>query len=187
MENKLLKIENLKTEIEGKSILKGLNLEIGKGEVHVIMGPNGAGKSTLANTLMGHPKYKIVDAVASDTPEAVNIPQNLFDNDLLTKWAAQGDQWIYFDLGETKPVDMLSVSWMAAASRVSPFEIQVSDDGKEWTQVYSGKSTGIAADFDYYSFKETKARYIRLCVHGYNDVAGTWNSIMEVGIYGNIK
>lgn len=61
MSDKLLKIDNLITEIEGKKILKGLNLEIGKGEVHAIMGPNGAGKSTLANTLMGHPKYQIVD------------------------------------------------------------------------------------------------------------------------------
>ncbi|TDT60982.1 Fe-S cluster assembly ATPase SufC [Fonticella tunisiensis] len=60
MSEKLLKIENLETMIEDKKILKGLNLEIGKGEVHVIMGPNGAGKSTLANTLMGHPKYTIV-------------------------------------------------------------------------------------------------------------------------------
>lgn len=61
MSDRLLKIDNLITEIEGKKILKGLNLEIGKGEVHAIMGPNGAGKSTLANTLMGHPKYHIVD------------------------------------------------------------------------------------------------------------------------------
>lgn len=61
MKNKLLKINNLKTSVEGKEILKGLNLEIGKGEIHVIMGPNGAGKSTLANTLMGHPKYSIID------------------------------------------------------------------------------------------------------------------------------
>lgn len=61
MSEKLLKIENLKTKIEEKSILKGLNLQIGKGEVHVIMGPNGAGKSTLANTLMGHPKYEVTE------------------------------------------------------------------------------------------------------------------------------
>ena len=61
MKNNLLKINNLKNEVEGKQILKGLNLEIGKGEIHAIMGPNGAGKSTLANTLMGHPKYSITD------------------------------------------------------------------------------------------------------------------------------
>ncbi|MTK11724.1 MAG: Fe-S cluster assembly ATPase SufC, partial [Clostridiaceae bacterium] len=51
----------LKASVEGKEILKGLNLEIVKGEIHVIMGPNGAGKSTLANALMGHPKYSIMD------------------------------------------------------------------------------------------------------------------------------
>ncbi|MFL0248416.1 Fe-S cluster assembly ATPase SufC [Candidatus Clostridium stratigraminis] len=72
MDEKLLKIENLKTEIEGKEILKGLNLEIKKGEVHVIMGPNGAGKSTLANTLMGHPKYKITDGKILFENEEIN-------------------------------------------------------------------------------------------------------------------
>jgi Fe-S cluster assembly ATP-binding protein len=54
-----LVIRNLHVEIEGKEILKGLNLTIGKGEVHAIMGPNGTGKSTLAYTLMGHPSYTI--------------------------------------------------------------------------------------------------------------------------------
>lgn len=72
MSDKLLKINNLITEIEGKKILKGLNLEIGKGEIHAIMGPNGAGKSTLANTLMGHPKYEIVDGEIVFEGEAIN-------------------------------------------------------------------------------------------------------------------
>jgi Fe-S cluster assembly ATP-binding protein len=55
----VLKIENLRSSIEGKEILKGLSLEIKGGEVHAIMGPNGTGKSTLASTLMGHPKYEV--------------------------------------------------------------------------------------------------------------------------------
>lgn len=58
---KLLEIKNLKTEAEGKEILKGLDLDINKGEIHVIMGPNGAGKSTLANTIMSHPRYTQTD------------------------------------------------------------------------------------------------------------------------------
>jgi feS assembly ATPase sufC len=57
----LLELKNVKSEVEGKEILKGLNLTINKGEVHVIMGPNGAGKSTLASILVEHPKHELVD------------------------------------------------------------------------------------------------------------------------------
>ncbi len=55
----VLKIENLRSNIENKEILKGLSLEMKGGEIHAIMGPNGTGKSTLASTLMGHPKYEV--------------------------------------------------------------------------------------------------------------------------------
>jgi Fe-S cluster assembly ATP-binding protein len=57
----MLKIENLHVEIDGNEIVKGLDLEVGKGEIHAIMGPNGSGKSTLANVLMGHPRYEVTD------------------------------------------------------------------------------------------------------------------------------
>jgi Fe-S cluster assembly ATP-binding protein len=57
----MLKIENLHVEIDGNEIVKGLDLEVGRGEIHAIMGPNGSGKSTLANVLMGHPRYEITD------------------------------------------------------------------------------------------------------------------------------
>ncbi len=57
----MLKIENLHVEIDGSEIIKGLNLEVGQGEIHAIMGPNGSGKSTLANVLMGHPRYEVTE------------------------------------------------------------------------------------------------------------------------------
>ncbi|MBU3131301.1 Fe-S cluster assembly ATPase SufC [Clostridium gasigenes] len=72
MNNNLLKIENLKTKVEEKEILKGLNLEINKGEIHVIMGPNGAGKSTLANALMAHPRYRQVNGEIIFDGENIN-------------------------------------------------------------------------------------------------------------------
>jgi Fe-S cluster assembly ATP-binding protein len=54
-----LLVKDLHVSVEGKEILKGLSLEVKKGEVHALMGPNGSGKSTFANTLMGHPKYEV--------------------------------------------------------------------------------------------------------------------------------
>ena len=57
--SELLRVENLYAGVEEKEIIKGLDLKINKGEIHVIMGPNGAGKSTLASILIGHPKYEI--------------------------------------------------------------------------------------------------------------------------------
>ncbi|MDO3408827.1 Fe-S cluster assembly ATPase SufC [Saccharibacillus sp. CPCC 101409] len=58
-------IEGLKAEIEGKEILKGIDLEMKGGEIHAIMGPNGTGKSTLASALMGHPKYEVTAGSAT--------------------------------------------------------------------------------------------------------------------------
>jgi Fe-S cluster assembly ATP-binding protein len=56
-----LEIKNLHVSIEGKEILKGLDLTVEQGKVHAIMGPNGTGKSTLAYTLMGHPSYTVTE------------------------------------------------------------------------------------------------------------------------------
>jgi len=55
----MLVIKDLHASINGKEILKGINLNVKPGEVHAIMGPNGAGKSTMSNVLVGHPKYVV--------------------------------------------------------------------------------------------------------------------------------
>ena len=70
----MLEIKNLNVTVEEKQILKNLNLNIGKGEVHAIMGPNGSGKSTIAHTLAGKPNYNVESGVV-----------NLNGEDLLSK------------------------------------------------------------------------------------------------------
>jgi Fe-S cluster assembly ATP-binding protein len=58
-EDTFFEIRNLEASVDGKPILKGVNLKVNRGETHAMMGPNGSGKSTLANVIMGHPQYEV--------------------------------------------------------------------------------------------------------------------------------
>lgn len=69
----MLTIKNLHANIDGKEILKGINLEVKPGEIHAIMGPNGSGKSTLANVLAGNEKFAVTEG------EVIFMGENLLD------------------------------------------------------------------------------------------------------------
>ena len=95
MENKLLEIKDLYVNAGEKEILKGLNLEIKKGEVHVIMGPNGAGKSTLANVILNNPEYKKISGEIDFEGENIN--------DLSTDKIAKKGIFMSFQMPEEIP------------------------------------------------------------------------------------
>jgi Fe-S cluster assembly ATP-binding protein len=68
----MLEIENLNVSVEGKLVLKGINLVARGGEIHAVMGPNGSGKTSLAFTIMGHPRYKIESGRITFEGEEIN-------------------------------------------------------------------------------------------------------------------
>ena len=98
MSETILKIEGLKCEIDGKEILKGLDLEIKKGEVHAIMGPNGSGKSTLSAVLAGREEYEVTSGSV-----------RYFDKDLLDLSPEERD-WEGVFLAFQYPVEIPGVS-----------------------------------------------------------------------------
>ena len=74
-EIKMLEIKDLSVEVDGKEVLKKINLKLEKGKVYALMGPNGSGKSSLANTLMGNPKYKILSGkILINGEDITNLP-----------------------------------------------------------------------------------------------------------------
>jgi Fe-S cluster assembly ATP-binding protein len=75
LNKKILSIKNLKTKIDSKEVLRGINLEINAGEVHAIMGPNGSGKSTLANVLAGNETYTNIEGeILFDGESLLSMP-----------------------------------------------------------------------------------------------------------------
>lgn len=95
MENNLLEIKNLYVNAEDKEILKGINLNIKKGEIHVIMGPNGSGKTTTANAILNNPAYRKVSG------EILLEGENI--NNLKTDEIARKGVFMSFQLPEEIP------------------------------------------------------------------------------------
>ncbi|MBQ4526473.1 MAG: discoidin domain-containing protein [Clostridia bacterium] len=111
-----------------------------------------------------------------------NVPENTFDGDLETRWSAEGNQWISFELAKSAELNCVAIAFYEGHKRMAYFDLQVSDDGKTWKTVNETESTGNTSDYEYYSLGNTKAKYIRFV--GYGNSKSGWNSISEVQIFG---
>ena len=119
---------------------------------------------------------------ASANPQQENMDFQVADGDLDTRWSADGDQWIQFDLGETTEVEAVALAWWQGNARVSYFDILISENGEDFSQVGSYETSGTTENFEIFTFAPAQARYVRVLGHG-NETSG-WNSILEMQVYG---
>jgi hypothetical protein len=105
------------------------------------------------------------------------------DNNLSTYWALVTDgAWIQYDFGAIKQMNQVLIAFASGDRRTANFEIMASTDKTNWTQVYTGTSSGSTLQAQTFSFTPVNARYMRVVGHG-NSSSG-WNSFTEIGVNG---
>lgn len=127
----------------------------------------------------GYERLSIYDITSNNIPQAENGPYNLIDEDTGTRHAINSfdNTWARFDLGKEVTVDSFAMAVFDGAKRINFFEIEVSLDGNNWTNVYTGQNSGTTDQLEIYSFAPVKARYVRLVPKGCN--ASSWYSTTE--------
>lgn len=123
----------------------------------------------------------IKSVTVSEIPQPENPPEAMLDKNLNTRWSAENEQWAVFDLGDIKTISALGLSIYLGDERSQIFEVQVSEDGKNYTTVFDGSSSVMTTNMEYAKFAPVKARYVKFV--GYGHTTGTWNSITEIEIF----
>ena len=112
-----------------------------------------------------------------------NLPTNAIDNNLNTRWSAKEvGQTITLDYGIVKKIDYVSIAFYNGNQRTNTFDIQVSSDGANWTNVLSKSKSAVNSSAQIFDINDTAARYVRYV--GYGNSLNTWNSITEIAAYG---
>src|SRR5215207_8382903 len=125
------------------------------------------------------PQIARVTAIGDDG----NVPQNTLDSNLNTRWSNLGfPSWIQYDLGESQPICNVDIAWYRGNFRVNTFTISVSNDGTNFTPIFSGQSSGKTIGLERYDVRDTMGKYLRITVTG--NTENSWSSISEVRING---
>ena len=126
--------------------------------------------------------YEIKGVEASDTPEAENVAANTLDGSFSTKWAAEKDATITWDLGEAKKLGFIGLSFQNGGRRTQQFILETSADKKTWTETFHGASSGKSEAAEGFDLKGTTGRYVRFTNLG-NSGGSTWVSLTTATIY----
>lgn len=108
-----------------------------------------------------------------------NTPEQTLDYNFDTRWSAFGmGEWLLYDLQEIKEISAVNIAFYRGSVRFSNFSIEISEDGNNFTEVYTGRSSGTTNETEAYNFSAHKARYVK--VVGYGNSENLWNSITAV-------
>lgn len=111
-------------------------------------------------------------------------PKYAVDGKLDTRWSMQGaGSSITMDLGKKHVICNVDISWYRGTERISNFIISLSTDGKSFTGVFSGTSSGGTDGFERYNFPDATARYVKITVNG--NTLNNWASISEIAVFGD--
>ena len=101
---------------------------------------------------------------------------------MVTRYSCQGICWIEYDLGKSYSLNSISLAFWLAYERVGQFDIEVSQDGKNYTKVFVGDALKIDG-FENHKLFGQSVRYVRINMYGYNNIKTNWNSLLEAKFY----
>lgn len=159
-----------------------VNASNGYNVLTVVDNRRGTKTKNLVENADANSVYEIVHAEASETPEAENVAENTLDGDYSTKWAAQANATLTWDLGEEKELGFISLSFQSGSKREQKFKLEVSADGKEWIETFNGSSGGKTEMDEAFTLEKQKGRYVRFTNFG-NSAGSDWVSLTTAKIY----
>ena len=123
-----------------------------------------------------------MEVTASASENSSRTPDKTLDRDFSTRWSAEGEQWIKYDLLESKIVSAVELAFWDGHKRKFYFSIELSEDDENWQEVFDGESSGtVDNDWEKFSFAPSKARYVK--INGRGNSSNRWNSILETRIH----